>query len=39
MTIRTYASSSRPLTPHGLIVDSAGDGEEALGYLRENALP
>jgi len=25
------------LTPHGLIVDSAGDGEEALGYLRENA--
>jgi two-component system, OmpR family, response regulator len=25
------------LTPYGLIVDSAGDGEEALGYLRENA--
>ena len=25
------------LTPHGLIVDSAADGEEALGYLREHA--
>src|SRR5450432_869027 len=25
------------LTPYGLIVDSAGDGEEALGSLRENA--
>jgi CheY-like chemotaxis protein len=24
------------LTPHGLIVDSAGDGEEALSYLRDN---
>jgi CheY-like chemotaxis protein len=25
------------LTAHGLVIDSAGDGEEALGYLRENA--